>query len=1358
MKLKLCTALLTVATLFAPFSYAAEKAQDVAAAKRTAVEAYGRLPLSFEPTKSSSRFLARSGSYAVLIGAGESAVAVHDAKSGKHATLRFAFENANAAARLEAMEPEPGVTNYYVGRDASQWRLGVKSYARLRSAGVYPGVDVVYYGDHRRLEFDYVVAPKADPSAIVLGFSGMDKFSKESNGDLVAEVAGQPVRFAKPYAYQKVDGAARPVDADYEVAANGKVHLRLGDYDRSRELIVDPVVSYATYQGGSGADTGNGIAVDSTGAAYVTGQTCSSDFPGGAFVAGSACDIFVTKYSPDGSSIDFTTILGGSTPSGAAASGNGIALDSANPQNVYIVGTTNIEDMPGVRGGALNIYQGGDSDAFIAILTASGGVLEHSTYLGGRNADSGYGIAVDQAAPANVTVVGQTCSQNFPGYNSFETKVEACVAFVTKLDNSLDIGFPYNPPGYTGASALSPPPAPAGGVTYYFSDFFGGQPVAPYPTGGAWEPLTGYTAGAIVEDNQNPPHIELALYTGVSGPNIPADPPTNNLPIPNWNTTTLGITLEGSMTWEDLGTPAIPANAFTEAYGVTIDPPGDIFLVGGTNTSALASTIWPCSNGANGAWILKVGGKTGACIYEWTLENTPTDVTATIDTSRAVAVDSEGRAYVTGTMTGSGKATGNAYGTTITGGSDAFLTRINTAGSAVDYFTYLGGSGNDQGLGVAVDGSFEPYVTGLTQSVDFPTINPLVNPNDGDPLTLAGTQEGFITKFSSDGTALVFSSYLGGSGADQSNAIAVSKDTANPNFVDIYATGSTTSQDFESMLLQQPMTAPSYIPPQTTYGGAGDAFVAMIPGASIPAVTVTPGSLTFASQNVGTTSAPQAVVYRNTNTLSPVQIESVAFGSSVYQQEVGNGNPADCGDGSVVQPGSACQILVTFTPTSTQNPQNSQLTITDDVSSTPHVVKLTGTGVLSPVASLSTLSVTFPNQSLNVPSAAIAITLTDTGNGPLQFNSIGFTGTNPGDFAQTNNCGSKLAAGSACVINVTFTPSALNGRSASLVFNDNAANSPQSVALSGDGISPSGAMQLSFVAPATGNFGNQQVSIASAAQILTLTNTSTTSSLTINSIAVVPAVAGNKDFAIVSSTAAGICGSGSFTLAVGASCQIQVTFTPSSAVTESASLTVNGSAANSPQSVALSGTGVSTAGSSGTDFNLIPADGGGEAVTQGNTATYTVSVAPVNGYSGTIGFACYVESPSSSSQPLAGSSCLVSPGSLTISGGNASSVKVSVNTAAGSSAKAVTPQSRSIFLALLPFSMMGILLLNDKRRGMWLVLGLLVLCLLLGMVGCGSGSGNGLAANTTYTVMLTATPSGGAAAENLPLQLVVNQQ
>lgn len=1356
MKLKICTALLTAAALLAPLSSVAENKQDAAAAKRTAVEAYGRLPLSFEPTASPAHYLARNGSYAVLIGAGESSVAVNDAKSGKHQTLRFAFENANPAAQLEAMELQPGVTNYYLGHDASQWRLGVKSYGRLRAAGVYPGVDVVYYGDHRRLEFDYVVAPKADPSAIVLGFSGMDKLSKDGNGDLVAEVAGQPVRFAKPYAYQKVDGVARAVAADYELAADGKAHLRLGEYDRNRELIVDPVVAFATYLGGSGADTANGIAVDSTGAAYITGQTCSTDFPTGVGFEGN-CDAFITKYNAEGTGYEYTTILGGSTPANAAASGNAIALDTANPPNVYMTGTTNISDIPGNVGGALNVYQGGDSDALIVILNPDGTLLR-SSYLGGRAADSGYGIAVDQHS--NVIVAGQTCSQDFPAYNAFETKEEDCVAFVTKLDNALDIGYPYNPSGYIGASALSTPPPNGGGKTYFFSDVYGGQPIAPYPTGGSWQPFTSYTAGAIVEDNQNPPHIELAQNFGESGPYIPTNS-TLGLPTPNWNTTTLGITLEGSMSWEDLGPVATSIiDAFTEGYGVALDPPGDVFLVGGTNTTAVGQSIWPCFPEAHGAWIIKVSGTNGNCIYHWTLEDTPTDVTGTIDTSRAVAVDSEGRAYVTGTVSGSGKTTGNSYNQTYGGGSsDAFLARINTLGAAVDYYTYLGGSGKDQGLGVAVDASFEPYITGLTQSSDFPIINPLVNPNDGYPLSLSGTQEGFATKLTADGTALVFSSYLGGSGADQSNAIAISTDIADPKFVDIYLAGSTTSQDFESMILKQPLAAPNYIPPQTTYGGAGDAFVAMIPGAGLPLVLVSPGSLTFPNQSVGTTSAPQAVVYHNTNTLSPVQIDSISFGSTKgtsvlqYTQAVGNGTPPDCGAGSVVEPGMTCQILVTFTPTtSTLNPLNSQLTISDDATSTPHVVKLTGSGVLLPVASLSTLSVPFPNQALNVASAPIAITVTDTGSGPLQFSSIGFTGTNAGDFTQTNNCGSQLPAGSACVINVTFKPSALNGRTASLVLTDNAANSPQSVALSGTGISASGTIQLAFVAPSTGAFGTQQVGIASAAQTATLSNTSAATALTVNSIAVVPQVTGNTDFAIVSSTGAGVCSSTfPFVLAANASCTIQVTFTPSTAVSESANLTVNGSASNSPVSLGLTGTGTGGGSGGGPDFNISGASG--ESVVQGGTATYYLQVAPVTGYTGTITF-------NVTGLPK-GSSWSVSPNPLNLNGATQTiTLTVSTSGGNGSSARAVPPESgsRAIFLALLPFSMVGMLFMN-KRRGIWLALVLVVLCLVLGMVGCGGGSSSGgLAVGGPYSFNLVATSSGGAEVEKIPLQLMVNQQ
>ncbi len=955
MKLNFCTALLTAATILAPLSTMAEKAQDPAAAKRAAVAAFAKLPLSFEPTESSARFVARSGNYSVSVGAHESSVVIADAKSSKHQTLHFAFENANAAAPLQAIEPLPGVTNYYLGRDSSKWRLGVKSYGKLRAERVYPGVDVIYYGDHRRLEFDFMVAPKADPTAIALSFSGMDKLYKDAGGDLVAEVGGKPVRFAKPYAYQNVGGKSKTVAADYELAEGGKVRLHIGEYDHNTELIVDPVVSYATYLGGNAFDAGNAIAVDSTGNAYVTGETCSgTDFPdtnpGGLSGFEGHCDAFVTKYTSDGTGYIYSAILGGSTPSDSVASGNGIALDAFN--NVYIVGTTQITDMPGTLPYNQpptnpNSYQGGDSDAFIVILAAGGnspgalgaipGELVRSTYLGGSGPDSGLSIGVDQANPANVTVVGQTCSDDFPAYNAFETKVEWCVAFMTKLDNNLDIGSKIDGTIDPLASALTPL-ASSGGKTYYFSGFYGGQSVPPFPSASssswyAWQPNTPYPQGAIVLDNQATPHIEIAMNAGVSGPYVPATS-TIALPIPNWNVNLLGTTIEGRITWEDYGTPvsARPPN-ISEAYGVAVDRSGDVLVAGGTDTPDLGSPNWGCHASGTGAWVLKVHGDRIGCIYEWTLETTPTDKSLTYNTARAIAVDAQNRAYVVGT-TGTAPATTGALGV-----SHAFLLRVNEVGSGIDYYLNFGGSGQDQGLGVAVDGNFSPYVTGSTTSKDFPTVNPLVNPSTSNLMnTLSGSMDAFISEYSADGSAMIFSSYLGGSDIDQGNAIAVDQSSG-----DMYLAGYTSSTDLEQL------NPSGYIAPQT-YGGATDALVAKIAasGANIAGLATIslPASLPFPPQTVKT-SATLPVTLSNSSTTG-----AVLTISQILPSPPAGSKKATVGDFTMdytacplsLAAGASCQIFVTFLPTSATS-ESASLSVSGSATNSPQTVNITGTGV-----------------------------------------------------------------------------------------------------------------------------------------------------------------------------------------------------------------------------------------------------------------------------------------------------------------------------------------------------------------------------------------------------------------------------
>ncbi len=1150
MKLTFCTALLTAAALIAPLSVAAENAQNPAGAQPSAVERYGRLPLSFEPTENSARFLARSGSYAVSIGARQSWVAVTDAKSGKRQALGFAFDNANPVAGLQPLDAQPGVTNYYLGADAAKWRLGVKSYAKLRTQGLYPGVDVVYYGDHRQLEFDFVVAPKADPRAIALSFSSMDKIYKDSNGDVVAELNGQPVRFAKPYAYQRVAGVLHTVEVEYELAAAGSVHLRVGDYDPSLELTIDPAVTYATFLGGSQGDVGNGVAVDSAGDAFVTGQTCSSDFPDtpntSGYVYSANCDAYVTKYSVDTTTqtitYSYTTILGGSTPANATATGNAIALDSL--KQAYITGWTNFEDLPGNVNQYRSTYQGGDSDAFVIILTPTGTLLR-TTYLGGSKADIGYAIAVDSAK--SVIVAGQTNSDDFPAYNGFETKVEEWVAFITKLDNGLHIA----PPIGAGVSAISPPPTPPSGDTYYFSEFFGGQPVPPAPTD-VWAPNTHVYPGTIVQDDTSPiPNIEVTFGGGITGGAVPA-----------WTPTALAHTYDGTVDWVNIGPGQLFPTYASEAYGVALDPIGDVFVAGGTNTPNIASTVWPFLGiklQGTGAWVFKASGVNGSFIYGTALENTVTDLTSTIDTARAIAVDSAGSAYVAGTASGTVYTTANGFQPTINGSQNAFLVKVNNPGSAFEYATYLGGTGLDQGLGVAVDASFSPYLTGATKSTDFPIINPITNPNSNLPLNaLAGPQDAFMTRFTSDGSALILSAYLGGSDIDQGNAITVN------SLGDIFVAGTTNSTDFEQVLDLQPTVAvptPPYAPPQAAYGGgSSDAFLAMLSGSSLPTVTVTPGSLSFPDQDLHTPSAAQAIRYTNTSTTSTVNISNILFtGSSDFTQAIEGGTPGDCLSGPVA-PSTACNIWVVFTPSQTGQALGN-LSITDNASTTSHSIALSGVGAV-PLDVLTPSSLTFADQAINTP-AATAQTVTVKNEATLAtLNIIDIATT--GDFSWSppavNPCvvGTQVAPGGSCTISVGFTPTAAGTRPGTLTITDNSARGSNSVILTGTGV-----LVVSTVTPNSLTFAQQAINVPSVAQNVTVKNTDKTQTLLVNT----PVITGDYQVSNNGCTAP---------LLPSASCIIQVAFDPTVSGVRPGTLTVSGNGSSMPATVTLTGTAGAT--------------------------------------------------------------------------------------------------------------------------------------------------------------------------------------
>ena len=372
-----------------------------AAPPRPRIENLNKLPLAFErnqgQTGSQVKFLARGQGYTLFLTSGEAVLAWHKA-SPKSGVLRMKLLGANPASDVSGIDEMPGKSNYFIGNDAKKWHTNVPTYAKVKYKSVYSGIDLIYYGNQRQLEYDFVVAPGADPRRIQLGIRGARKISRSEDGDLVLAMDEGEVRWHKPVVYQEKDGARREIAVHYAVKGKNRIGFEVADYDPRRPLFIDPLI-YSTYLGGSGTDQGYGIAVDNSGSAYVTGYTTSTDFPTmnplQPAKAGGDTDAFVAKLSPEGSALIYSTYLGGSRND----YGWGIAVDSLG--NAYITGNTTSTDFP-----TMNPLQPAEADggvygdAFVAKLNPTGSALVYSTYLGGGGNDTGSGIAVDNSGNA----------------------------------------------------------------------------------------------------------------------------------------------------------------------------------------------------------------------------------------------------------------------------------------------------------------------------------------------------------------------------------------------------------------------------------------------------------------------------------------------------------------------------------------------------------------------------------------------------------------------------------------------------------------------------------------------------------------------------------------------------------------------------------------------------------------------------------------------------------------------------------------------------------------------------------------------------------------------------------------------
>ena len=462
-------------------SAAGASGKAVSPAKEPPAATYLRTPLSFEPNQGQAdpkvRFLSRGSGYSLALTDSAAVLTLHRKGKGldRHGLSRIfargrrspaykpvetdvvSMELAGASPvhSISGSNPLGGITNYFIGKDPSKWQTKVPTYASVRYGAVYPGVDLVYYGNQRRLEYDFIVAPHADPKQIKLHFSGAQGLRLDGDGNLKVIADDGEVVFQKPAVYQERKGSRIPVDGRFTLLADHTVGFKVGGYDRGRPLVIDPTLSYSTYLGGSTEDAGTAISVDAAGNIYVIGFSADADFPvtAGAFQTTNTVDntvAYVAKLNPAGSALVYATYLGGtsSTTHAEGSDAYGMAVDTAG--SVYICGETYTNDFP-VTTGAFqtknNGYANDVQNAFISKLSPDGTALVYSTYLGGTGLDID-GDVLDGDSPLRMTVdaagsayvIGTAHSTDFPttsGAYQATNKAAANLAsnaFVAKLN------------------------------------------------------------------------------------------------------------------------------------------------------------------------------------------------------------------------------------------------------------------------------------------------------------------------------------------------------------------------------------------------------------------------------------------------------------------------------------------------------------------------------------------------------------------------------------------------------------------------------------------------------------------------------------------------------------------------------------------------------------------------------------------------------------------------------------------------------------------------------------------------------------------------------------------------------------
>jgi Beta-propeller repeat len=583
----------------------------------------------------------------------------------RQTTEKISFEN-SAQSRVTAEKPLGATANYLHGNDPRHWLTGIAVFSVVRYTGLWQGIDLTYTAEQGRVKAEYLVAPGVDPGQIGLRFDGDAEIQRDGtlrirglSGDFIED---------KPVLYQMTGGERIEVAGEFEKRPGGVIGFRVEKYDRAQPLVIDPVILFSGYFGGSGEDEITAVAIDSLNNVVVAGWTASTDLPmsGGAMPHyGGGVDAFVASFRPNGGGLNYCTYLGGSGDDRAF----GLAIDST--RNVYLTGWTSSKNFPVL--GALQLHLNGTRDAFVTKLNAAGNALIYSTYLGGASVDAGYAIGVD--ATNSAAIVGDSTSTNLPVTSRAVQKTPggAQDVFVAKL-------------------------TPQGNSLVYLT-YLGG-------------------------------------------------------------------------------------NGVDHGSCIYVAPPGGVF-VGGYTWSTNFPTLLPFqarSGGGQDGFFAKLTGDGSALVWSSYLGGSGGSVGAPEEVN-AIYRDANLNIVIAGTTSSPNfPVTAGAFQTTFGGGTDGFIIKFASSTQLLGS-TYLGGSLNDGITAMTLDFHGLPYLTGTTDSTDFPVQRPLQSGN-------AGAMDAFVVKMSSDLSTMLFGTYLGGTGSDGGNAIAVDFESS------IVVAGQTSSGNF----------------------------------------------------------------------------------------------------------------------------------------------------------------------------------------------------------------------------------------------------------------------------------------------------------------------------------------------------------------------------------------------------------------------------------------------------------------------------------------------------------------------------------------------------------------------------------